>query len=58
MTHAPVNRKALAEAGIGESLVRLSIGLEDTDDLLADILQALETASHAVSLKSVATGTC
>jgi cystathionine gamma-synthase len=58
MTHAPVNRKALAEAGIGESLVRLSIGLEDTDDLLADILQALEAASHAVSLKSVATGTC
>jgi cystathionine gamma-synthase len=58
MTHAPVNRKALAEAGIGESLIRLSIGLEDTDDLLSDILQALEAASHAVTLKRVATGTC
>lgn len=58
MTHAPVSRAALAEAGIGESLVRLSVGLEDTDDLLNDILRALEVASHAVSLKTVATGTC
>jgi cystathionine gamma-synthase len=58
MTHAPVSRKALHEAGIGESLVRLSVGLEDTDDLLSDILQALDTAAHAVTLKSVAAASC
>ena len=57
MTHAPVSRKALAEAGIGESLVRLSVGLEDTDDLLNDILLALDAASHAVTLRSVS-GSC
>ena len=57
MTHAPVSRKALAEAGIGESLIRLSVGLEDTDDLLNDILLALDAASHAVTLRSVS-GSC
>ena len=31
-----------AEMGIAESLIRLSIGIEDTDDLIADFKQALE----------------
>ena len=57
MTHAPVSRDALEEAGIGENLIRLSVGLEDTDDLLNDILLALEAASHAVTLRTV-TATC
>ena len=31
-----------AEMGIAESLIRLSIGIEDTDDLIGDFRQALE----------------
>jgi cystathionine gamma-synthase len=53
MTQAPVSRRALSEAGIGDSLIRLSIGLEDTDDLLSDILGALDAASHVVTLRRV-----
>jgi len=40
MTHAsipPENRKAL---GIDDGLIRLSVGIEDLDDLVADITQA------------------
>lgn len=45
MTHAPVSAEALQEAGIGESLIRLSIGLESPEDLVADVLEALDTAA-------------
>ncbi|MCJ7740593.1 aminotransferase class I/II-fold pyridoxal phosphate-dependent enzyme [Candidatus Microgenomates bacterium] len=41
MTHAKMGKVELEKSGIGESLVRLSIGLEDTDDLIADLKQAL-----------------
>ncbi len=44
MTHAAVSDEALAEAGIGQNLVRLSIGLEGAEDLVADVLAALEAA--------------
>lgn len=53
MTHAPVARDALAKAGIGENLVRLSIGLESAEDLVADVLDALDAASGAPSLAPV-----
>jgi len=53
MTHAPVAAEALAEAGIAQNLVRLSIGLEDPEDLAADILRALDAASAAASVASV-----
>jgi cystathionine beta-lyase/cystathionine gamma-synthase len=36
---APADRRQL---GISDGLVRLSIGIEDTDDLIADLAQALE----------------
>ncbi len=36
--------KERAELGIAESLVRLSVGLEDPEDLIADLAQALEEA--------------
>ena len=45
MTHAPVSAEALQEAGIGESLIRLSIGLESSEDLVADVLEALDAAA-------------
>ncbi len=54
MTHAPVSEEALAEAGISQSLVRLSVGLEGTEDLVADVLAALDAATRAPELKPVA----
>ncbi|MUV12695.1 cystathionine gamma-synthase [Noviluteimonas gilva] len=47
MTHAAMSAEARAAAGIGEGLLRLSVGIEHADDLLADIADALERA-HAV----------
>ena len=43
-THQQMGRSALAAAGIGDDLVRLSVGLEDNDDLIADLDQALARA--------------
>ena len=56
MTHAPVCDEALAEAGIGRNLIRLSIGLESTEDLAADVLEALDVAQRVLRLRRVATG--
>jgi len=41
MTHAAVPREERIAAGITDGLVRLSVGLEDTDDLIATLDQAL-----------------
>lgn len=41
MTHASVPPETRAKLGISDSLVRLSIGIEDTDDLVADLASAL-----------------
>jgi cystathionine gamma-lyase len=41
MTHASVPPETRAKLGISDSLVRLSIGIEDTADLVADLEQAL-----------------
>ena len=41
MTHASVPPESRAKLGISDSLVRLSIGIEDTDDLVADLEAAL-----------------
>jgi cystathionine beta-lyase/cystathionine gamma-synthase len=41
MTHASVEPARRAELGITEGMVRLSCGVEETDDLLADLEQAL-----------------
>ncbi len=41
-THRQLGPDALAAAGIGASTVRLSVGLEDSDDLVADLVQALD----------------
>lgn len=45
-THHRMDSQALAAAGIGEGLVRLSIGLEDPRDLIADLGRALRRASR------------
>lgn len=41
MTHASIPADKRAEAGITDDLVRLSIGIEDIEDLIADLEQAL-----------------
>ncbi len=43
-THRQLTDRQLAEAGIDPDLIRLSIGLEDPEDIIADIVQALEKA--------------
>ena len=40
-THSQLNEKQLAEAGVTPGYVRLSIGIEHPDDIIADIKQAL-----------------
>ena len=42
-THSGMSAGELEEAGIGEGLVRVSVGIEDWRDLLADFEQALDT---------------
>lgn len=44
MTHASMDAAARATAGIGDSLLRLSVGIEHADDLVADLERALEQA--------------
>ena len=41
MTHASVPEKERAALGISDQLIRLSVGIEDLDDLIADLDQAL-----------------
>ena len=54
MSHAAMEPDARQAAGISDGLLRLSIGLEATEDLVADLLQALDKARQASALKSVA----
>lgn len=42
MTHASIPKERRAELGITDGLVRISVGLEDVDDLIEDLKQALE----------------
>lgn len=42
MTHSTYTPEALGQAGIGESMLRLSVGLEDADDIIADLDSCLE----------------
>ncbi|HYI46026.1 MAG TPA: aminotransferase class I/II-fold pyridoxal phosphate-dependent enzyme [Actinomycetota bacterium] len=45
VTHTQLTDAELDEAGISEGFCRLSVGLEDHDDLIADLLQALEASA-------------
>ena len=41
-THRQLSEEQLKEAGVAPDLIRLSVGIEDIDDILADISQALD----------------
>lgn len=43
-THRQLSDKELEKVGVSKSLIRLSIGIEDADDLIEDISQALDKA--------------
>ena len=43
-THSQLSEEQLAESGITSSTVRLSVGIEDVKDLIADLEQAIAAA--------------
>jgi methionine-gamma-lyase len=47
MTHAGIPREERLEAGLTDGLVRYSVGIEDVEDLMADLRQALDAISKA-----------
>ena len=50
MTHASVAPEERMKLGITENLIRLSVGLEDVEDLIDDIKQALKIAVSSIGL--------
>ena len=45
MSHSKISREERIKSGITDGLVRLSVGLEDVDDLIEDLSQALSQVS-------------
>jgi len=45
-THHRMDAEALEAAGIGEGTIRLSVGLEDVDDLIGDLEQAIKASQR------------
>jgi cystathionine gamma-synthase len=50
MTHASMTPEARRQAGIGDDLIRLSVGLEDATELVHDLAQALAAATRAEAI--------
>ena len=46
MTHAGMSPEARRSAGFSDGLVRYSVGIEDVEDLIADLRQALDAVAH------------
>ena len=42
MTHSKMSKAARESAGISDGLVRFAVGIEDVNDLMADLTQALD----------------
>ncbi|WP_033075541.1 methionine gamma-lyase [Sphingopyxis sp. MWB1] len=49
MTHSTYSEEERREHGIANGLVRLSVGLEEVEDILADLMQALEQVAAPVT---------
>jgi cystathionine gamma-synthase len=47
MTHAAMDPAARERAGISDTLLRLSIGIEDAEDLVRDLERALDTVQRS-----------
>lgn len=51
MTHAGMELEAQIEAGINQSLVRISVGIEDIDDIISDLSTGLAASQNALANK-------
>ena len=51
-THQQMSAADLKTAGVGEDMIRLSVGLEDADDILADLETGLRAAQKAARAKA------
>jgi len=51
MTHKSIPAEKRRAAGVADSLIRLSVGLEEANDLIADLSQALERVTQAPLVK-------
>ena len=58
MTHAPVSEERKAAAGVTPTLIRLSIGLEAAEDLIEDVLRALDAARTATTIAPIRAAAC
>ncbi len=47
MTHASIPREERIKNGLSDTLIRLSVGIEDADDLIADLEHAIQAAINA-----------
>ena len=54
MTHASMDAPARRRAGIGDGLIRVSVGIEATEDLVADVEVALDLAQASTSARAQA----
>ena len=53
-THRQLDAAALAASGIGEDMIRLSVGLEDAEDITDDLAQALRQSQKAATMRPAA----
>jgi cystathionine beta-lyase len=51
MTHASIPREERIKNGLADSLIRLSVGIEDVEDLIADLDNAIGKADESASKK-------
>jgi methionine-gamma-lyase len=51
MTHSPYTQEERLAAGISDGLIRISVGLEHADDLIADLSQAFDNFNSGTNVK-------
>lgn len=56
MTHASVPQETREKLGITENLIRLSLGVESIEDIIADVSQALEASQKSEETSSSSEG--
>ena len=56
MTHSPYTQEERLSAGISDGLIRISVGLEHTDDLIADLAQAFDKISQSRTDSTLSAG--
>lgn len=54
MTHSPYTQEERLEAGISDSLIRISVGLENSEDLIYDLKQSLDQIKLNAAQRNVA----